>query len=139
MEETTGDKAGVFFRCRVGERVYELPKLTLGEGRILRTEFGVTDYMELNTTDPEQLVGLLYLCLRRERPAAPKEELIAEVEALDFEDWVVAFAEDLEKVAAEIVREQADPTLAVEPDDSPADAVVDGSSVTIPETPGTQT
>lgn len=85
-----------FFKCRVGDKTYELDKLTLGDSRLLKREFGLVDLEEFNTTDPDQLVGLLVICLKRERPSADLGALIAEVEAMDIEEFESVADEDAE-------------------------------------------
>lgn len=81
-----------FFKARIGEHVYTLEKLTLGDARILKRDFGLEDMDEFSPTDPDTLVGLLYLCLKAERPLADRTALIAEVEALDID----AFSDETE-------------------------------------------
>lgn len=84
----------MFFAVKIDGEAYELPKLTLGEARILKREFGLTDIGSFAPGDPDQLVGLLFLCLRRRRPTATTEELLAEVEALDIEAFEPADDEE---------------------------------------------
>lgn len=96
----------MFFACKVGDRKFELPKLTLGEGRILKREFGLEQYEDFNETDPDQLVGLLYLCLKREKPDATHEELIAEVEAMDVHEF--ASTDDTEEDPTDAAPEAAE-------------------------------
>jgi len=92
-----------FFKCKVGGKAYELPKLTLGEARILKRDFGLDDLEYFNPTDPDHLTGLLYLCLKREKPDASHALLLAEVESLDVEEF-----------------EQSDPETKAAPDPQPA-------------------
>jgi hypothetical protein len=76
-----------FFKVKVEDTTYELDKMTLGEARILKREFGLTDLSSFSGTDPDQLVGLLYLALKRENPAMTHDEALAEVEGLDIEGF----------------------------------------------------
>lgn len=73
----------MFFACKAGDKQYELPKVTIGEARLLKRHFGLAQIEDLNPTDPDHLAGLLFLCLRRESPGVPMEKLLAEVEDLD--------------------------------------------------------
>lgn len=91
----------VFFKDKAGDRVFELDKLTLGDARVLKREFGLEDMEDFSPTDPDHLVGLLYLCLRREQPNAAQEDLLGEIEDLDIN----AFDE---------IPEEPDPTPAAE-------------------------
>lgn len=74
-----------FFSVKVGEKTYELDRLTLGEARVLKREFGLSDLGSFSGTDPDQLVGLLYLARKRESPAMSHDEVLAEIEDLDIE------------------------------------------------------
>lgn len=75
----------MFFACKVGGEQYELPTLTLGEARTLKKQFGMEDLKEFSITDPDVLVGLLFLCLKRTRPGVPDVALLAEIERMDIE------------------------------------------------------
>ena len=120
-----------FFRIKVagdgeeGGKVYELDRLTLGEARILKREFGLADLAHFNSTDPDQLVGLLVLALQRENPALTLKEAIAQVEDLDVE----AFEE------APAAEEESDPTPAASGGEAPTEATA-GSQETSQDEPG---
>lgn len=96
----------MLFKIKVGSKVYELPKMTLGEARIMAQHFALEDMSKFNPQNPEQMAGLLYLCIRRERPNASHEDLLAEIDALDIEDF---------KAAEE---KKPDPTVPAEAGDS---------------------
>jgi hypothetical protein len=93
----------MFFACKVGDKQYELPKLTLGEARILKKHFGLMQLEDMNPTDPDHLTGLLYLCLRREAPGATLEALLSRIDELDIEDFAMAESapEEVPTVAAD--------------------------------------
>lgn len=112
-----------FFRAKIGEKVYELDKLTLGQARLMKRRFDLTDLEEFNIGDPDHMVGILTLCLQQERPAAELETLIAEVEALDIES------------AVEMVDEE-DPTQPAEKAESEDDEAK--TTETIQNSPGSE-
>lgn len=80
----------MFFKVKVEDRLFELDKLTLGEARVLKKHFGLVNLSSFDGTDPDQLVGLLYLALKRERPDATHEDLLGEIEGLDIEGFATA-------------------------------------------------
>lgn len=76
-----------FFRVKVGDQVYELDRLTLGDGRVLKQKFGLEDLTKISPGDPDMLVGLLFLALKRAKPDAPDANLIAEIEDIDIDGF----------------------------------------------------
>ncbi len=88
-----------FFKVKVGDEVYELDKLTLGEARRLKRDFGLTDLEAFNGTDPDQMVGLLFLSYKRSHPQLADDAILDEQGMLrvleqDAGDWNVAYAND---------------------------------------------
>lgn len=77
-------------KLKVDGREYEVPSFTLGEFRELKRDFGVESISTLNPDDPDQLVGLVYMTIRRVRPGVTVEE----IERLDR----IEFTEDDEAV-----------------------------------------
>jgi hypothetical protein len=100
--------ADPFFRANVGDKTYELPRLTMGGANTLALRFGLTDMAEFNPANPLHLSGCLYLCLKAELPKASHEVLMAEIESIDIADFKAAPAPD------------------PEPEPDPTPAVVDG-------------
>jgi hypothetical protein len=96
-----------FFKVQVGEDVYELDKLTLGDGRILKRDFGLTDLEEFNPGDPDVMVGLLSLAIKHSKGVS-LADATAIAEAVDFEDFTSLGDED-----------EADPTPAAPAADDP--------------------
>lgn len=86
-----------FFKVKVDDKVYSLERLTLGDARLLKERFGLADLEEFNPSDPDQLVGLLFLALRKERPTEPEANLLAEIEDLDID----AFSQVVEESGAD--------------------------------------
>lgn len=93
--------AEAFFRAKVADKTYELPRLTLGDAMVLRKHFALTDMSEFNPADPMHLAGCLFLCIRREHPKATHEVLMAELEAIDIADFKPAEDEPDPTPAAE--------------------------------------
>jgi hypothetical protein len=110
----------MFFACTAAGKRYELTKLTLGQARTLKREFDLADIEDLNPTDPDQLVGLIYLALIQ--AGSSPEAALAEAEGIDIVT--------LEESAAEV---EPDPTSAVA---APVVAVAAGNSETTPPTSG---
>lgn len=112
-------------KVKVGDKVYELDRLTLGEGAALKRRFGVTDLDKFDPRDPETLFGLMTLA-------------IAKTDGISLKD-----AED---IAADI--DLSDLSSVDEPVEDPTPAAVDavatvapdtsGSSETLPSVPGIQ-
>src|SRR5690349_7590562 len=63
-------------KFKIGRREYPMPtKLKLGELRVLKREFDLADISRLNKRDPEHLMGLLYIAMRRADPTFSVEDL----------------------------------------------------------------
>jgi len=87
-----------FFKVKVGEALYELEKLTLGEARRLKREFGMESLEHFSPTDPDQLVGLLVLACKRRHPEWTDETVLRFVEGLDIEHIKPEAPEEAEPV-----------------------------------------
>lgn len=116
-----------FFKAKVGDTLYELEKLTLGDSRTLKHKFGLADLTEFSSTDPDVIVGLLALAIRKADPSKTIDEAAAEADEIDFEDFVtMADAKEPEADAA---------PLAVDAEVTSV-PLASGSPETTPETPG---
>ena len=95
--DKTAKKDGPIFSIRVDNRTFTLDKITLGDWRRFKTEFGLNasdifttvkvegnELQFLNYDNPNVLVALIVAALCHERPFAPLADLIAEVEAFDL-------------------------------------------------------
>lgn len=82
-----------FFTAQAGGRTYTIERMTLGMWRELKTDFGVT-VADLDFEDPNTIIGLLYLAARADRPDAPREELLAEIDDIDIESFAPATDDD---------------------------------------------
>jgi hypothetical protein len=76
---------------------YEVPTFNLGEFRLLKREFGLSNVNKLDPTDPDHLVGMLFVCARRKDPSV-RVEAIENVTHVEF------------------VEDEADPTPAGAPE-----------------------
>jgi hypothetical protein len=91
--------ADTAFTVKVDDKMFVLDRITLGDWRMFKTEFGLSasdittsfkndtgETVEmLNLDNPNVLVGLMVAALHHERPYADISTLIAEVEALGME------------------------------------------------------
>lgn len=84
----------MFFKARAGDRVFELANLTLGDMAIMRKHFSLSRMSEFSADDPDHLRGCIYLCVKREKPGQSHDAILAEVDALDLEDFAQADADE---------------------------------------------
>lgn len=72
-------------RMKLDGEKYELDldKITLGEAHILKREYGMEDFTTFNYFDPEQMIGVFVIAVRRVHPELSEEEVRAKVEALE--------------------------------------------------------
>jgi hypothetical protein len=77
----------VFFKAKIAGKVYQLDKLTLGEARLLKREFGLSDLAYFSNTDPDVIVGLLAICIKRDDESLTMDQATEQAEALDIEDF----------------------------------------------------
>lgn len=54
-----------FFKVRMGDKVYELDRLTLGNAQTLKQRYGLVDLEFFSPTDPDVLVGLMTLAIQK--------------------------------------------------------------------------
>lgn len=87
----------MLFKAKIGDKQYQLDKMTFGDARLLKARFGVNDIEELNTGDPDVIVGLLVIAAKRERPMSPLDDLVAEIENADIAEF--SYEADDEQVA----------------------------------------
>lgn len=94
-----------FFKCKVGDETYELERLTIGDSRILKRDFGLSDLEHFNPGDPDVVAGLLTLAISKAKDI-PISEATKIADAVDFEDFE-SISDDEEEGAE-------DPTPAAE-------------------------
>lgn len=54
-----------FFKVKMGDKVYELDRLTLGNAQTLKQRYGLVDLEFFSPTDPDVLVGLMTLAIQK--------------------------------------------------------------------------
>ncbi len=90
------------FAVKIDGKPHTVDRFTLGDWRLLKTEFGLNSsdilttlppnekgesVQTLNVDDPNVLIGLLVVALHHKRPLAPIAALVAEVEALGVDGF----------------------------------------------------
>jgi hypothetical protein len=126
-------------RIKLDDEQYEvdLDRLSLGEARILKHEYGMTDLSEFNFFDPDQMFGLFAIAIRRKRPEATDAEITAEVEGIDIVPVIDDLRQQIEDAADKAKAE--DPTPAVTASEAGGSAPSsDGAPETLPATAGSQ-
>lgn len=128
--------AGLKFALDKEKYEIDLDKVTLGEGRFLKQEFGMKSYEDLGLYDPDPdiLVGLLAVCIKREHPEMSEADVLAKVEAIPNGDFFKQAAKQLEaeRKKAEAALEDPQPAGG----NASAPAANGGSSATRRKTPG---
>jgi hypothetical protein len=96
----------------------DLDKVTLGEGRFLKSQFGMRSYSELDLLDPDpdMIVGAIAVAMKRSHPELDDSEVIEKVESLPNGDYFKQIQKQIE-VEVEKARKAAE-------DPQPADATV---------------
>jgi hypothetical protein len=132
----------VWFKIKIGDEEYVLPKYTLGDAMEVKDLFGVR-LDDIDVMDPNCMAGMLYLCKCKQRPTESKAAILEEVRSINVGDFIVVAAEpetedDAEDEAAPLEptpqpSEQSTPETS---DDAPAVVPGDSESGTTPEAPG---
>jgi hypothetical protein len=86
MTTNTKGKQVALIEIKLDDRTYEIDpdKITLGEARVLKRDYGMESLGSLNFGDPDQMVGMLVMAIRRESPDLSEADVQAKVEDLDF-------------------------------------------------------
>jgi hypothetical protein len=71
-------------KVKIEDETYEIDfdKVTLGEAVVLNERFGLPSIADFNIFDPKQIVGVLYLMVKRAHPELDEDEIMARVEAV---------------------------------------------------------
>lgn len=118
-------------KFKLSGQVFDV-KLTLGDGKILKKDFGVTDLTKLNMGDVDILSFILRQNYGREHPEMPQDQVCEFVDGLDFFSF-----EDLNKAEADA--DAQDPTPAATGGEVVSDGSgSDGTPVTSQAEPGVQ-
>jgi hypothetical protein len=83
-------------------------KLTLGEALIMKRQYGMQDFTEFNFFDPEQMVGLFVIAVKRAHPELSDQEILAKVEGIENGP----IFNDINKQVEEARKKAADPQVA---------------------------
>jgi hypothetical protein len=128
--------AGLKFTLDKEKYEIDLDKVTLGEGRYLKREFGMKTYDALGLLDPDPdiLVGLLAVCIKRAHPELSEAEVLEKVEAIDNGDYFDQATKHVHAARKKAEAALADPQPAGGSASAPARN--GGSSATPRKTPG---
>lgn len=101
-------------RMKLEDERYEIDpdKLTLGEAYRLKREYGMEDFTSFNFFDPEQMIGLFFIAVKRAHPDLSDEEIRAKVEAVESGPIFADLNRQVEK-AIEAEKKKANPPSAV--------------------------
>jgi hypothetical protein len=120
-------------RMKVDEETFEvdLDKLTLGEARLLKHDYGMSDLREFSFWDPDQMAGLFVIAVKRAHPDMSEADVLAKVEGVD----AGTVLEDLQKqVEAAVQAAEQDPTPAGSTDGTASEADLGPETAGSPET-----
>jgi hypothetical protein len=123
--------AGLKIKLDGEQYTIDMSKITLGEGRFLKKHFGMTSYEELTIIDPDPdiIVGILAVAIKREHPELDEDEIVAKVEAIPQGDFFVPMLRGLE-AEAQKAREAAEKDPQSAGANGSAPAAKNGSSAT---------
>ena len=74
------------FQIKIKGRLYTIEKITMGDMRLLRKHFNVTDLAEMNFGDPDVIAGLCYLALKYANPEWEHQRLVNFVDDLALDE-----------------------------------------------------
>ncbi len=71
-------------KVTIEDETYEIDfdAVSLGEARVLKQRFSLTAISDFNIFDPDQLVGVLFVAVKRGHPELDDDEIMAKVEAI---------------------------------------------------------
>jgi hypothetical protein len=92
--------------------------ITLSEARVLKCDYGMTDFKVFNYFDPDQMVGLFAIAIKRAHPEMPDEEIRSKVEGIETGPIFEELHEQLEAA----LRDAVDPPTAGAESSAPAKA-----------------
>jgi hypothetical protein len=128
----------VLIRFKIGKDKYEIDEddLTAGEAFLLHRDYGLADFGDLSYKDPQVLLGLITLAVRRKQPALSEDAVREQAETVKtagiFEDLTKQF----EKIIADAEAKEQDPPAPA--GDAPAAGETSGSSETTPAKRGSR-
>jgi hypothetical protein len=101
-------------RVKIESESYEInfDKVTLGEAVVLNERFGLQSLRDFNIFDPKQLVGVLYLMVKRGHPELDEDEIMAKVDAVETGPIFDALTKQVEQARQEAAAAAVDPPKA---------------------------
>jgi len=92
----------------------DLDKVTLGEGRFLKSQFGMRSYSDLDLLDPDpdMIVGAIAVAVKRSHPELDDSEIIEKVESLSNGDYFKQLQKQIEVEVKKAEADAADPQPA---------------------------
>jgi hypothetical protein len=114
----------------------DLDKITLGEARLLKDQYGMEGFDELNFFDPDQLTGLFVVAVKRAHPELSDKEILAKVEGIESGPIFADINKQIEAAIKKVEAEKADPLKAGASASAPARS--NGSSATTRKKPGSR-
>lgn len=101
-------------RVSVEDETYEInfDDVTLGEAEILKERFGLPSLHDFNIFDPNQLVGVLYVAVKRAHEDLDDDEILEKVRALPNGAIMAALTKQVEEAR----RKAANPRKAAAKD-----------------------
>lgn len=95
----------MLYKIKVDGREYAVEKFTLGDLRVSRRVFGLSDLEAAEASgDPEYLAFIVYVAFRAAQPNASESDILAQVDALDITTLEI----DAEDEAVEVPLDAAD-------------------------------
>jgi len=113
----------------------DLNKISLGEGRLLKREFGMKDFQDLDWWDPDVLTGVFAIAVMRTHPEMTFAEVLERVEGVESGPIFGELGKQIQAQIEKARAEQADPPRAAVSASAPAAAP--GRSATSRRKPGT--
>lgn len=124
-------KRGLQFKLDGTLYLVDLDKMTSGEARILKHEYGMENVLDYELLDPDILAGLMLIAIRRTAPDLTDDEIRAKVDEVDIVPLLEQLSKQLQKAAAEAEAEAAkDPQSAAGNGSGPAAAKAGGRATT---------
>jgi hypothetical protein len=116
MADAVAPSSAPFFAAHIGGHDYLLDRLTLDELRVMELKYGLGQIEDFNPTNPSQLIGLLYLSLRREGVGEQAAlEAVGRIDFMDVLSWMRSDAEATLAAVEQLVEESKEaerPTAA---------------------------
>lgn len=107
----------MLIRFKVGKNKYEVDEddLTSGEAFLLKRDYGLTDFGDLSYRDPEVMLGLIVVAIRRKHTDLSEEDARTKAEGIKTAPIFEDLKKQFEKIIADAkAREAEDPPSPAE-------------------------